>query len=128
MDALELGEMADRDRLPVYIAIYTPSGVDPEGWKEYWDEGDEICDRADLSASSPTTNSPEPLFVTRKIFRRGAGAAAIGGAPRVSHICHCGHSDDSDRSGAFCVVLSHRHLSGRIIGEREHLERSEGGR
>jgi hypothetical protein len=82
VDALELGKVAERDRWPVYVDT-TPSGVDPEGWKEYWDEDDEICDRIETSASSPTTGSPEPLFVTPKIFRRGAGAgaAAMGGGP-----------------------------------------------
>jgi hypothetical protein len=79
MDAIELGKMAERDPLPVYIDT-TPSGGDPEGWKEYWEGDDEIGDRTDLTANSPTMDSPEPLFVTPKIFRRGAGAAAPPGS------------------------------------------------
>lgn len=77
-DAIELGKMAERDRSPVYIDT-TPSVNDPDGWKEYLDEDYEMSDLSELSANSPTMDSPfEPLFVAPRIYRRAARAAPRG--------------------------------------------------
>jgi hypothetical protein len=75
-DAIELGKIAERDQSPVYIDRI-PSVSDRDGWKEYLSEEYETSDASDLSATSPTMDSPpEPLFVSPKIFRWAARAVA----------------------------------------------------
>jgi hypothetical protein len=79
-DAIELGKMAERDQSPVYINI-TPSMSDRDGWKEYLSEDYEASDASDVSATSPTMDpSPEPLFVSPKIFRWAATSTAAAAA------------------------------------------------
>lgn len=74
-DAIELGKIAERDQSPVCIDII-PSMSDRDGWKEYLSEDYEASDASDVSATSPTMDpSPEPLFVSPKIFRWAATSA-----------------------------------------------------
>lgn len=75
-DAIELGKTVERDQSPVHIET-APSLNDPDGWKEYLSDEYEMSDATDLSATSPTMDSPpEPLFVSPKIFRWKTRAAA----------------------------------------------------
>ena len=80
-DAIELGKIVERDQSPIFVDII-PSVSDRDGWREYLSEDYETSDASDLSATSPITDSlSEPLFVSPKIFRRTARAAATAAIP-----------------------------------------------
>ncbi|KIW63992.1 hypothetical protein PV04_08952 [Phialophora macrospora] len=86
-DAIALGREAERDQSMVYVETVPSMMKDPEGWKEYLGSSEEYdtSDATDPSAVSPASEiSPEPLFVSPKIFRGvedfGAEATATGGS------------------------------------------------
>ena len=137
LDAIELGKIAERDQSPTYVDRI-PSVSDRDGWKEYLSEDYEVSDVSDLSATSPTTDSPpESLFVSPKIFRRTARAAATAAIPTNSATATTVAaattiemaSGPENRGGpaGTCIVRWHGHLPRGSVGLAKNLERGAGG-